>query len=86
MKSSNYWRKRANRTNNPCDWFTDKNLKYQVRKLIRAAESEFVKDQTQNNPRNMQIVFGRQFASVSLMFVTAVCVLFLLRMSLLSCF
>ena len=57
MKSSNYWRKRANRTNNPCDWFTDKNLKYQVRKLIRAAESEFVKDQTQNNPRNMQIVF-----------------------------
>ena len=52
MKSRNYWRKRARRTDNPADWSTYKNLKHQVRKLIRAAESEFVKDQIQNNPRN----------------------------------
>ena len=65
MKSRNYWRKRARRTDNPADWSTYKNLKHQVRKLIRAAESEFVKDQIQNNPQ-IQIVFGRQFAFVSL--------------------
>ena len=50
MKSRNYWRKRARRTDNPADWSTYKTLKHQVRKLIRAAESEFVKDQIQNNP------------------------------------
>ena len=57
MKSRNYWRKRASRTNNPSDWFTDKNLKHQVRKLIRAVESEVVKDQTQNNPRNTNCIW-----------------------------
>ena len=39
MKSRNYWRKRARRTNSPVDWSIYKNLKHQVRKLIRAAES-----------------------------------------------
>ena len=39
MKSRNYWRKIARRTNNTADWSTYKNLKHQVRKLIRAAES-----------------------------------------------
>ena len=52
MKSRNYWRKRVRRTDNPADWSTYKNLKHQVRKLIRAAESEFVKYQIQFNPRN----------------------------------
>ena len=45
MKSRNYWRKIARRTKNPADWSTYKNLKHQVRKFIKAAESEFVKDQ-----------------------------------------
>ena len=57
MKSRNYWRKRARRTDNPADWSTYKNLKHQVRKLIRAAESEFVKDQIQNNPRNTNCIW-----------------------------
>ena len=57
IKSRTYWRKRARRTNNPADWSTYKNLKHQVRKLIRAAESEFVKDQIQNNPRNTNCIW-----------------------------
>ena len=57
MKSRNYWRKRARRTNNTADWSSYKNLKHQVRKLIRAAESEFVKDQIQNNPRNTNCIW-----------------------------
>ena len=57
MKSRNYWRKIARRTYNPADWSTYKNLKHQVRKLIRAAESEFVKDQIQNNPRNTNCIW-----------------------------
>ena len=65
MKYRNYWRKRVCRTNNPADWSTYKILKHQVRKLIRAAEIEFVKDQIKNNPR-IQILFERQFAFVSL--------------------
>ena len=56
MKSRNYWRKRARRTDND-DWSTYKNLKHQVRKLITAAESEFVKDQIQNNPRNTNCIW-----------------------------
>ena len=36
IKSRNYWRKIARRTNNPADWCTYKNLKHQVRKLKRA--------------------------------------------------
>ena len=55
MKSRNYWRKIARRTNNPADWSTYKNLKHQVRKLIREAESEFVKEQIQNNPRERSV-------------------------------
>ena len=43
MKSRNYWRKRARRTDTPADWSTYKNLKRQVRKLIRAAEKQMVK-------------------------------------------
>ena len=57
MKSRSYWRKIACRTNNTADWSTYKNLKHQWRKLIRAAESEFVKDQIQNNPRNTNCVW-----------------------------
>ena len=57
IKSRTYWRKIARRTNNPADWSTYKNLKHQVRKLIRAAESEFVKDQIQNNPRNTNCIW-----------------------------
>ncbi|CAH3137569.1 unnamed protein product [Porites lobata] len=57
MKSRNYWRKIARRTYNPADWSTYKNLKHQVRTLIRAAESEFVKDQIQNNPRNTNCIW-----------------------------
>ena len=56
MKSRNYWRKIARRTNNPADWSTY-NLKHQVRKLIREAESEFVKEQIQNNPRNTNCIW-----------------------------
>ena len=43
--------------NNSADWSTYKNLKHQVRKLIRAAESEFVEDQIQNNPRNTNCIW-----------------------------
>ena len=57
MKSRNYWRKRARKTNNPAEWSTYKNLRHQARKLIRAAESEFVKDQIQNNPRNTNCIW-----------------------------
>ena len=65
MKSRNYWRKRARRTDNPADWSTYKNLKHQVRKLIRAAESELstIRFKTIHE---IQIVFGRPFALVSL--------------------
>jgi len=45
------------RTNDPQAWSTCKNLKHQVRKLIRAAESEFIKDQIQNNPRNTNCIW-----------------------------
>ena len=46
MKSRNYWRKRARRTDNPADWSTYKNLKREVRKfsamsLRSAAEKTF---------------------------------------------
>ena len=34
-----------------------KSLKHQVRKSIRAAESEFIKDQIQNNPRNTNCIW-----------------------------
>ena len=44
MKSRNVWRKAARRTNDPHAWSTYKNLKRQVRTLIRAAEGEFIKD------------------------------------------
>ena len=57
MKSRNYWRKRARKTNNPADWSTYKTLKHQVRKLIRAEQREFVKDQIQNNPRNTNCIW-----------------------------
>ena len=57
MKSRNVWRKTARRTNDPDAWSTYKNLKHQVRKSIRAAESEFIKDQIQNNPRNTNCIW-----------------------------
>ena len=57
MKSRNVWRKTARRTNDPHAWSTYKNLKHQVRKSIRAAESEFIKDQIQNNPRNTNCIW-----------------------------
>ena len=44
MKSRNVWRKTAHRTNDPHAWSTYKNLKHQVRKSIRAAESKFIND------------------------------------------
>ena len=65
MKSSDYWRKRARRTNNPADWSTCKNLKHQVRKLIRVAEGELLKIRFKTI-HGTQIVFGKQFACVSL--------------------
>ena len=61
MKSRNVWRKTAHRTNDPHAWSTYKNLKHQVRKSIRAAESEFIKLYQIH-----QIVFGRQSSSASL--------------------
>ena len=57
MKSRNVWRKTAHRTNDPHAWSTYKNLTHQVRKSIRAAESEFIKDQIQNNPRNTNCIW-----------------------------
>ena len=57
MKSRNVWRKTARRTNDPHAWSTYKNLKHQVRKSIRAVESEFIKDQIQNNPRNTNCIW-----------------------------
>ena len=57
MKSRNVWRKTARRTNYPHVWSTYKNLKHQVRKSIRAAESEFIKDQIQNNPQNTNCIW-----------------------------
>ena len=65
IKSRNYWRKIARRTNNPADWSTYKNLKHQVRKLIRAAESELSRIRFKTI-HEIQIVFGRPFALVSL--------------------
>ena len=65
MKSRNVWRKTARRTNDPHAWSTYKNLTHQVRKSIRAAESEFIKDQIQTT-HGTQIVFGRQSGSASL--------------------
>ena len=57
MKSWNVWHKTACRTNDPHAWSTYKNLKHQVRKSIRAAESEFIKDQIQNNPQNTNCIW-----------------------------
>ena len=57
MKSRNVWRKTARRTNDPHAWSTYKNLKHQVRKSIRAAESEFIKVQIQNNPKNTNCIW-----------------------------
>ena len=62
MKSRNVWRKTAHRTNDPHAWSTYKNLKHQVRKLIRAAESEFIKDQIQNTPRNTNCIWKAYLA------------------------
>ena len=66
MKSRNYWRKRARRTDNPADWSTYKTLKHQVRKLIRAAERANLSRIRFKTIHEIQIVFGRQFAFVSL--------------------
>ena len=57
MKSWSVWRKTACRTNDPHAWSTYKNLKHQVRESIRAAESEFIKDQIQNNPQNANCIW-----------------------------
>ena len=57
MKSRNVWRKTARRANDPHAWSAYKNLRHQVRKSIRAAESEFIKDQIQNNPRNTNCIW-----------------------------
>ena len=57
MKSRNVWRETAHRTNDPHTWSSYKNLKQQVRKSIRAAESEFINDQIQNNPWNTNCIW-----------------------------
>ena len=57
MKSRNVWRNAARKTNDPHAWSTYKNLKRQVRKLITAAEGEFIKDQIINNPRNTNCIW-----------------------------
>ena len=60
MKSRNYWCKIARRTDNPADWSTDKNLKHQVQRRANLSRIRF------KTIHEIQIVFGRQFAFVSL--------------------
>jgi len=57
MKSRNVWRETAHITNDPHAWSVYKNLKQQVRKSIRAAERECMKDQIRNNPWNRNCIW-----------------------------
>ena len=52
MKTRNYWRDLAKKTNDHLAWTAYKNFKREVKREIKIAEMEFVHEQIKNNANN----------------------------------
>ena len=57
MKARNYWRKIAKRSNDYLAWAAYKNFKREVKREIRLAEREFVKNQIESSPNNTNSIW-----------------------------
>ena len=53
MKTRDYWRKLARKTDDPLAWAGYKNFKREVRRELRFAEQEYAETQIRNNSNNM---------------------------------
>ena len=57
MKAREDWRKIARKSNDPCAWSANKNLKREVKKEIRVGEREFVMEQIKINKNNTNSIW-----------------------------
>ena len=63
IRTKDYWRKIARKSNDPLDWAAYKNFKREVKRELRLAEREHVENQIRNNP--IQGVSGKRYDHVS---------------------
>ena len=52
MKTRDYWRKEARKSNDPLAWTAYRNLRQEVKREIKIAEREFFSEQIERNPGN----------------------------------
>ena len=57
IRTREYWRKIARRTNDPLAWAAYRNFKCEVKRDFRLAEREYVENQIRNNPSNPRFVW-----------------------------
>ena len=57
MKTRDYWRKLARKTNHPLAWAGYKNFNREVRRELRFAEQEYAETQIRNNSNNMGCIW-----------------------------
>ena len=57
IRTNDYWRKIARKSNDRLDWAAYKNFKWEVKRKLRLAEREHVENQIRNNPNNPRCVW-----------------------------
>ena len=57
IRTKDYWKKIARKSNDPLDWAAYKNFKREVKRELRLAEREHVENQIRNNPNNPRCVW-----------------------------
>ena len=57
IRTKDYWRKIARKSNDPLDWAAYKNFKREVKRELRLAERGHVENQIRNNPNNPRCVW-----------------------------
>jgi hypothetical protein len=57
MRTRDHWRKKAKKTNDVLAWSAYRNFRNEVKREIRLAEKEFVANQIQNSPNNVNNIW-----------------------------
>ena len=57
IRTKDYWRKIARKSNDPLDWAAYKNFKREVKRELRLTQREHVENQIRNNPNNPRCVW-----------------------------
>ena len=57
IRTKDYWRKIARKSNDPLNWAAYKNFKREVKRELRLSEWEHVENRIRNNPNNPRCVW-----------------------------